>query len=562
MKRQVLRTLVISCVIAAFIAVLVWYFFSIHLVNQSYRNVITMDTGWEITAQGETVEDQDLTLFTYDHPTVREETTVMRNTIPTDIPRVSTLRVLIYLSTITVSVDGREIYDYGTDLAAQGEFVGSGYHFVMLPEDSAGKELEIKVTACSNGAMSNLPAPKILPTVYVYEEFYDENIVSICCCIFLFTLGIILTVLGLLAMTREMKFAPLIHIGIFSLLIGYWALCNTKIIELYSVDLAVNTQSEYMSLYYALIPLLALLLVLRKSAAKWKRIMLTLQMLVIIIFAVGATVLHVLKIVEFPEVISIFHGLALAEAIGMLVTALQFGEKRTTSQKILNAAIFEILLVGIADILRFNIQKYILPDVSHIDTSVLPFGVLVFILLLIISYVVQYHRNAIDEAEKETLTRLAYQDTLTNLYNRSLSERVFADFDASDKEYTLINLDLNGLKKVNDGFGHAQGDQLIKDFAEILKKSYSEIGTVARMGGDEFAVMIDDTVPESEIHRAVEKMIREEEKLSWIRDYEISSSYGIARHSELPEGNAEQVYKLADERMYDMKVRTKKARTD
>lgn len=560
-KAQIGRAFAAAFAIAAFIAVLTWFFFSIHLLNQSYRNVIRLDEGWDITIDGETYADQNLNLFTFASPTKYGEPVVLQGTLPEELPEVATLRLLIYLSTVEVEIDGESVYSYGLNLAEQGNFVGSGYHFVLLPEDAAGKEAVVTITAYSNGAMSNVPPFEVIPTTYVYEEFYDENIVPICCCIFLFTFGIILIVLGLLALIRENAFAPIVHIGVFSLLIGYWALCNTKIIEMYSVDLSLNTTTEYMALYFAMCPLLLLIIALRGNAARWKKVLLWVQLVIITVFAVVTTVLHMTRLLYYPESITLFHVLAILEALGMLFTGIQTGGGRTASEKVLNAALFEILIVGILDVLRFNLQKYIFPDASHLDASFLPFGVLVFIQLLIISYVVQFYSNTIDAVEKETLTRLAYKDTLTDLYNRSMSEKLFAECDAGKEEYTLINLDLNGLKKVNDGFGHAQGDQLIRDFAGILKKAYDGVGTIARMGGDEFVVVIRD-VPKNTIHQAVDKMVREEEKQSWLRDYEISSSYGIASRSELPEGDAEQVYKLADERMYEMKVRTKKARTD
>ena len=219
------------------------------------------------------------------------------------------------------------------------------------------------------------------------------------------------------------------------------------------------------------------------------------------------------------------------------------------------------LITGVADILRFNVQKYLMPDREIMDVSILPFGVLIFILLLIISYLMGLYGSVIDETEKETLTRLAYQDTLTNLYNRSMSEKLFAECDAEQEDYTLINLDLNGLKKINDTYGHIQGDQLIKDFAVILTDAFSDIGTVIRMGGDEFAVVLRN-VEERAVADAIKRMEQEAEEATRRSEYEISASYGIASRKEMPEATAEHVYKVADERMYEMKVRTKKHRTD
>lgn len=561
MKKQFVGRIIITLIfLPLFLTALIWYVYSIHLLNVSYQKAVPLDRGWEITVGEETFPDCNLNSFAFQKPTALGEKVVMKCRIPENIPDVASLRALLYLSTVTVTMDGETLYSYGLDLAEQGKFVGSGYHFIQLPPDAAGKEIRIELMACTNGAMSNIPPMTILQTAYVYEEFYDRNIASICCCIFLFTLGVILTFFGLLTQIRRPNLTPLIHIGVLSILIGYWALCNTKIIQFYSVDLSFNTATEYMSLYYAMLPLLLLMLTLRKEAPKWKRTILKLVFILMLLFALTTTVLHVSGVVYFPESITIFHILAVMAAVGMLLASVGFRKNSPPQDRVLNFALLEILIAGIADIVRFNVQKYLMPDREIMDASILPFGVLIFVLLLIISYLIGLYGSVIDATEKETLTRLAYQDTLTNLYNRSMSEKLFAECDAGEEDFTLINLDLNGLKKVNDTFGHVQGDQLIRDFADILNSTFSDIGTSIRMGGDEFAVVLRN-VDRSVIEEAIERMEREEEKASRGGPYEISASYGVVSRHEMPGATAEQIYKAADERMYEMKVRTKKARS-
>lgn len=559
--RKLFRALWSAAVITLFLIFLVWFFGSIHKKNQTYCKPIPLDEGWTIETGNQTLRDQTLSDFSFEKATARGETVTIRRSLPKQLPERPSLRSLIYLSTVDVFVDGEQVYSYGWDIASKGGFVGSGYHFIELPFGSDGREISISFTAQTNGAMSNIPTPDILPTVYTYEEFYDEHVVLICCCIFLFSFGVILTIMGLLARIKKSTFAPIIHIGVFSFLIGYWALCNTKIIQLFSVDLSLNTSTEYMSLYFAMLPLLLLIIRLRSNAEKWKRRMLLVLCLMLLAFSLITTILHWTGRVFYSETIELFHILSVFEALGMLIACVQIRRKKEPQERILNIALLEILLVGVLDILRFNIQKYVFPDADHMDVSILPFGVLIFILLLIVSYVVGLYGSIIDQTEKETLTRLAYKDTMTDLYNRSMSEKLFQECDSGKEEYTLVNLDLNGLKKINDTFGHAKGDQLIRDFASILKTAFSGVGTIARMGGDEFVVVVRADQQER-LNEALEALTALEAEESKKRDYEISSSYGIAKNTEIPGGTAEQLYRLADERMYEMKVRTKKQRTD
>lgn len=85
---------------------------------------------------------------------------------------------------------------------------------------------------------------------------------------------------------------------------------------------------------------------------------------------------------------------------------------------------------------------------------------------------------------------LARHDTLTGLANRAMfQERLSEQVDARDKSFAVIALDLDRFKAVNDLFGHAEGDRVLKDVAGILNATVSQQDTVARLGGDEFMII-------------------------------------------------------------------------
>jgi diguanylate cyclase (GGDEF)-like protein len=87
--------------------------------------------------------------------------------------------------------------------------------------------------------------------------------------------------------------------------------------------------------------------------------------------------------------------------------------------------------------------------------------------------------------------RLIYQDMLTGVYNRRFIELAFNECVLNKVEpITIIMSDLNKFKEANDTYGHACGDQILKDFGKILTKVMPEEAVVARLGGDEFAVLL------------------------------------------------------------------------
>ncbi len=155
---------------------------------------------------------------------------------------------------------------------------------------------------------------------------------------------------------------------------------------------------------------------------------------------------------------------------------------------------------------------------------------------------------------EEQLLQLARYDNITGLANRTLLRegllRALAKTRRNHKTFALIFLDLDHFKDINDTMGHDVGDLLLKSVADRLKGRVRENDLVSRMGGDEFAILVDDCTPDGAAHVAqgILDVLDPFHKLG-NNEVFVSSSVGIAMCPDAGE-DPESICKSADTAMY------------
>ena len=174
-----------------------------------------------------------------------------------------------------------------------------------------------------------------------------------------------------------------------------------------------------------------------------------------------------------------------------------------------------------------------------------------------------YEKNLELEKTNERLRNLSLTDELTGLNNRRgfmiLANGLLKFSRRANHPICLLYIDMDSLKSINDTFGHAHGDIALTHFAHILTKTFRDSDVIARMGGDEFAVLTIDAT-ESSLNVIQERLQGnvDTHNLEAARGYTLSFSLGIIRVDLNSTFTVESLLAQADEAMYAHKKKRKR----
>jgi diguanylate cyclase (GGDEF)-like protein len=142
----------------------------------------------------------------------------------------------------------------------------------------------------------------------------------------------------------------------------------------------------------------------------------------------------------------------------------------------------------------------------------------------------------------------ANTDALTQLYNR----RYFEDFmkNNATRPMTLLYLDLDNFKDVNDKFGHRRGDEVLQRSAKFMQECFPG-GIVSRMGGDEFTVILEQPISDEQIATACDVLNEKMKTLFRSGGLHVSVSVGVSKTD--GSRSYDEILHEADERMYALK---------
>ncbi len=449
-----------------------------------------------------------------------------------------------------VYLDGVLVFDSGDAFNKPFPMgYGSFWKSIRLDDDYDGKTLTIELQPIySIKAVSGY-----IPTIFWGTQasfiamILKHVLWTLIPTLILIMVGLYDIVNGLFAIHKK-KASQMFFLGLFAINTGTWMLVECHILELFISNMVCVVYLSYIT--YGMMPVLLIRYILSYDEFADK-------IYLKVICVAGAVMNLVQLLLAATGIYSQFESEWLNRSyliitiIGLLLALFSVREiEKGAHKRMLYSGILIIVISAVLELLYFVFIN------KENSGNILRFGVCLFILKAGFDLVREGKQLRRDDFEKQILQNMAYTDGLTHLGNRFAFEQEKDRLEKlNDTRITVMVADMNGLKHVNDNYGHAYGDKIICKTAELLNDAFKNTGSCYRIGGDEFCILTENVSPDS-FDKCINNMNKQiEDVRTKIEVYGLA--YGRA---DGVSQDVEDVFRQADNRMYECKKKMKAGR--
>ena len=532
--------------------------------NLSSFDSLTLNNGWDIQINNEKYEDIDLNNFSFEVAN-RGDKVIYTTTIPEcDVDLPSLVMNAIH-STIDVYIGNDLVYSYGHDIAREQKLIGYGHMNIPLPTNLSNKKLTIELKVTENQAFTSIVPPSIIDGTRYDRQILYTNRLPLFINIFLVVFGILFGIITFITLSSKSDILRLFYLSMFSLCIGLWSFCTYNLMIIFTDSIRIKSIVEYSALYLA--PLFILLYFyddIKRLTSKLLKIEFKILIYTQSFFVFVTFLGQITNLFHFPGML-IFQHIIMALCMITFIQYILYSfihRKENKFNLLLTTGTIIMVFCVIFDLSKFNISKYLSSFNPEEYQGIICTGTLTFVIAMFLDFVLTITKHLHAQVEKETYKKLALTDSLTGLANRRQIELQTEEITTSNSDYIVIQFDLNNLKTTNDSLGHEEGDRFISTFAQIIDDVFSEYGTAARTGGDEFVVLIRET-RKCDLKHLFNIMnnkisIVNRDNPTWC----MSTAYGVCDSNDSNVHSINDALNIADKRMYINKAEMKKQKSN
>ena len=400
----------------------------------------------------------------------------------------------LYNCCISVECGLKTLYVQSVGNLREGEMLGDRNYAVILPDDYIGHKITIEGYLMSNSPFGRPGSVLILPfdkanqgsladNEFVFYTFFSLDIVSILIGIFFIALSI-----------HNKKVLPGIWAAITAIVICTWYLGYKGQFYVISGWDEFNAVSEYVAIFAINIPL-SFFMHGQYHNHYLKNLALGMGVFYILFFAISTTLNYSASPIQYCDLLVYSH---LTTGVGLLFFIVSMfiddNSQKRYDFMALRYGICLALLFGALSLLSFNLSGTVQSNLKIQQFNLVPIAIMILVFSLYVSVFTSYVQETISTMEAEQLQQLAYVDPLTGIPNRYYLYDQFAHLEEKGiKDYVIVFMDVNDLKKTNDLYGHDKGDDLIVHISSSISASFPNDninGCLGRWGGDEFIACV------------------------------------------------------------------------
>lgn len=467
--------------------------------------------------------------------------------LPKTFDSVQTLRIRSSQEDLRLWVDDVLVYEsFGHSNHWKHSPMASSWHFIQLPNHCAGKLLTVEVrspfkqfSGYFNTVVYGTKSALELDLIQLYWK--DLAII-----LMLFVSGLILFSVPIFLKTY--KKWELSYLGLFTIAISVWFFTESKMMQFFTGNHWWISSLAFIMLSLLPVPFI---LYVRDGVMPNKKAILTLLVHIFLANTLGIISLQFTGILPFIESLLLTNVLIVLSSLIILICFIKEIRKHHNPTVIyfLKSSSIVFLAVGL------EIANFYLWNGFYIVSVYAKLAVWLFIVLQAMNYFSQLIVFIRKSEATELYKRLALEDQLTGGPNRTAFEQ---DIELIIKEGSLKNqswltiLDLNNLKQINDSFGHVSGDEAIKKAFRCIQKAFGHYGKCYRIGGDEFACLVNNCTEDAfeNILKTLSELFEEENKDI---PYSLGVAIGNVTFDPAIDHNLKEFMHRADMKMYDNK---------
>lgn len=451
--------------------------------------------------------------------------------------------------------DSTLIYSLEAKQTILGDTTGSLWNIVTI--SGMSKTVNVKLVPLYDSVKADEPFFLTGSDAAIYRDLIMNSLSASISAIFDCMLGIYMMLYFLVMKIRLRNNVadPLLYVGISSFLVGVWSFFETDASELLASNHTAASALSFISLMLLSYPyVIYVQKTLFKDDRYFFRILSTYYAFNVV-FCLAASFTGFM---DFKESV-IFTHIAIFSAIFYMIVAVinEFRHGRRGRRTILNLIGFGIVgFSGAFDMVLYQFNGQLHADrISRIGFTAY-LVIAAFISMSDLATSIQEGRKA------EYYRHQALTDSLTGIGSRQAYIEA-ADALKSGEVFSVVSMDLNGLKQVNDNFGHLEGDKYIRAAADLITMAFDTYGECYRTGGDEFAVILTGNNAykgASLVKDLEEKTESYDRRTDRPTKGHLTIASGVAVFTPGTDRNFDDVVRRADEDMYAMKREIKAER--